>query len=117
MSSQFMNPSIGSNGGGAVLKKVVLYTHSSRWYGDTVTKTFNLTSYNGWKSFTNDNLVIESVSIAAKEMYTEFKFYTSYNASTGIASYTAKRVVTDANGGYHKVTFVVRFVLYYIDSK
>ena len=116
MSSQFMNPSIGSNGGG-VLKKVTLYTHSSGWYGGTVTKTFNLTKYNGWKSFTNNNLVIESVNITARGEYTEFTFNTSYNASTGTATYTAKLNHTDANGGYHQCSYVVRFVLYYIDSK
>lgn len=102
---------------GGVLKKVVLYTHSSGWYSGTVTKTFDLTSYNGWKSFTTDNLVIESVSITAQDKYTSFSFHTSYNASTGSATYTSKFEKTDAEGGYHKCSFVVRFVLYYIDSK
>ena len=117
MPSQFMNPSIGSNGGEAVLKKVVLYTHSSGWYYGTVTKTFDLTKYNGWKSFTTNNLVIESVSITAQDKWTQFSFHTSYNASTGTATYTAKLDGTNADGGYHKCSYVVRFVLYYIDSK
>lgn len=86
-------------------------------YSGTVTKTFNLSSYNGYKNFTSDNLCIESVSIDAKDEETWFSFSKSYNASTGVATFTSKFEKTNANGGYHKCTFVVNFVLYYIDSK
>lgn len=102
---------------GGVLKKVTLYTHSSGWYSGTVKKTFDLTSYNGWKSFTKDNLVIESVKIDAKGEQTYFSFHASYDASTGTATYVSQFDGTNANGGYHTCTFVVNFVLYYIDSK
>lgn len=103
-----------AGGGSGSITRVELVDLSFSRYSGSFTKTADVSSYKGYKKFTNDNFVIMTTSVymGDSDAYAGSNYSVSYNQDTGIVTFTVK-ISTNANGWYHQHSASAKGYLFY----
>nr|DAM63776.1 MAG TPA: hypothetical protein [Caudoviricetes sp.] len=105
---------MGPSGGNGKITKVELVDLSFGRYSGSFTKTVDVSSYKGYKKFTEDNftIIVTSVYMGDSNAYAGSDYSLSYDAETGIVTFSVK-TKTNANGGYHQHSASAKGYLFY----